>query len=53
MDFLSQLVIVVELFSGTELAVKGDLKTVEKLILGDFLRILSGLSTILGGSRSG
>ena len=40
-------------FSGTELALKGDLKTVEDCILGDFLRILSGLSTISGGSGSG
>ena len=39
-------------FSGTELALKGDLKTVENLILGDFLRILSGLSTISGGFGS-
>ena len=60
MDFSSQLVIVVELqdyleqrFSRTELALKGDLKTVENSILGDFLRILSGLSTISGGSGSG
>ena len=40
-------------FSGTKLALKGDLKTVEDCILGDFLRILSGLSTISGGSGSG
>ena len=40
-------------FSGTESALKGDLKTIENLILRDFLRILSGLSTISGGSGSG
>ena len=40
-------------FSETELALKGDLKTIEDFMLGDFLRIISGLSTILGGSRSG
>ena len=40
-------------FSGIELALKGDLKTIEKFILGDFLRILSGLSTISGESRPG
>ena len=33
--------------------IKGDLKTVENLILGDILRILSGLSTISGGFGSG
>ena len=32
---------------------KGDLKIVDNLILGDFLRILSGLSTISGGFGSG
>ena len=55
MDLLSQLEIVVELkyFSGTELALKGDLKTVDNFILGDFLRIPSGLSTTSGGSGSG
>ena len=41
-----------ERFSGTELALKGDLKIVEDCILGDFLRILSRLSTISGGSGS-
>ena len=40
-------------FSGTELALKGDLKTIEDLILEDFLRILSGLSTISGELGSG
>ena len=52
MDFLDLLVIFIELqdFSGTELALKGDLKTVEKFILEDFLRILFWLSTISGGS---
>ena len=42
-----------ERFAGIELALKGDLKLVENCILGDFLRILSGLSTISGGSGSG
>ena len=42
-----------ERFSGTELALKGDMKTVDNLFLGDFLRILSGLSTISGGLGSG
>ena len=40
-------------FLGTELALKGDLKIVENLILEDFLRILSGLSTISGRFGSG
>ena len=40
-------------FLGTELALKGDLKIVEDLNLGDFLRMLSRLSTISGGSGSG
>ena len=40
-------------FSRTELALKGDLKTVEDLILGDFLRIISGFSTISRGSGLG
>ena len=40
-------------FSRTELALKGDLKRVENLILGDFIRILSGSSTISGGLGSG
>ena len=40
-------------FLGTELSLKGDLKTVENLILGDFLRMISGLSIILGGLGSG
>ena len=40
-------------FPGTKLALKGDLKIVENLILGEFLRILSGLSTISGGLKSG
>ena len=40
-------------FSGTELALKGDLKTVDNLILGDLQRILSRLSTNSGGSGSG
>ena len=40
-------------FSGTKLALKGDLQTVDNLILGYFLRILSILSTISGGSGSG
>ena len=40
-------------FLGTELALKGDLKIVDNLFLGDFLRILSGLSTISGGSGLG
>ena len=39
-------------FSGTELSLKGDLKTADNFILGDFLRILSRLSTISGGSGS-
>ena len=42
-----------ERFSGAELALRGGLKIVEDCILGDFLRILSGLSTISGGSGSG
>ena len=32
-----------ERFSGTELALKGDLKTTDNFILGYFLRIISGL----------
>ena len=39
-------------FSGTELALKDDLKTVDNLILGDFLRIPSRLSTTSGGLGS-
>ena len=39
-------------FLGTELALKGDLKIVENLILGDFLRILSRFSTSSGGFGS-
>ena len=39
-------------FSGTELALKVDLKIVENLTLGEFLSILSGLSTISGGFGS-
>ena len=39
-------------FSGTELALKGDLKTIDNLILGDFLRIPSGLSTTSSGLGS-
>ena len=41
------------IFSETDLALRGDLKTVDNLILGDFQRILSGSSTILGGLGSG
>ena len=41
-----------ERFSGTELALKGDLKTVNNLTLGDFQRILFELSTISGGLGS-
>ena len=40
-------------FSGTELALKGDLKTVENFFLEDFLSILSGLSTSSSGFGSG
>ena len=40
-------------FSGTKIARKGDLKTVDNLFLGDFLRIIFGLSTMSVGLGSG
>ena len=40
-------------FSGIELSLWIDMLTTESLDLGDLLRMLSGLSTIVGGFRSG
>ena len=40
-------------FLGSELALKGDLKIVENLILGNSLSILLGFSAISGGFGSG